>query len=202
MTEAVNMNIPETIELTDSDYAAQNKFRVLKEGWFRFEVAGVKKTVSSKKGTFGLKIRCNPLDEEGIPQKVSCFKDLWLPVANPNVPGHKAPRTLGFVQELSLALDPNFPRYPRKTGHGTYETQDGQEVDLAKKKEVAAEIDRMCGANVEKWWEDPTTLQDKVFYGQVIHEDGMDGNTYAKIERVRPTPPETGEPIITEDFVA
>lgn len=146
--------VPETITYTDADMNAQNvpREKVPVDHWARYVIARTKKTVSEKKGTLGLRLTLNPLTEDGeVDTGIQEFHTLWMPFANPNKPGHTAPRTRKMMYNFLKSIEPDFRPYPTKDADGNW-VMDGQILEEDQRKEVFDTAHRQVMDKVQNLW--------------------------------------------------
>jgi len=194
---AVNQTIPETINWSEDDVAKALSFPKLREGWMEFVVQGAK-TAVTKRGHLSIILTVAPVDLEGQAKSPSIRHQLTLPLTNPEVEGHTAPRTFGFVQSYLVATNPDtFGRFPKSVGNGIFLGVDGQEMDLDEYKIVKEAMTKKVLDEIKGRWANLNAFEGETFYGLV--EANGDQGQYRNIGKLQGELPD-GVEAITSDF--
>lgn len=179
--------------------AKRSRFKTLKTGWMRAVVNKGFKRDKTSKGNLRITRRVSPVDASG--RKVdggSAKLEIYPTVPNPAVAGHKAPNTLFGNYCLARAMDPDFPRYPRKDGPN-YLDADGGGIDSTAYEDLTKQVDSAVVKRSVELYNKPELMDNEVLFVLIEHDVGKNGEIYTRASRTRGEPPED-EPVITEDF--
>ena len=183
--------VPEEISFTETEMNAEETFELLPEGSYRLGVTTVR-GIAKKDGDLTLLIECRAQDAEERPFGPEVTAWVTIPKANPNVPGHQAPKTYD-VRKFAGALDVNFPKFAMYNSETkTFLTDSGDVVDSTAAKALKAEANKAARVISGKWWNNKDLLIDEMFYAQVYHNvSKKNGNTYANVRTstLSATPP-------------
>jgi hypothetical protein len=195
-----NQEVPDFLDYNDVDFEDMGKRKIVAEGWVKCVVTGYQKRVTNAKKNLELMLFLAPLDANDKPIKTTIPFKLYPPVANKAVAGHTAPDTIRPCYGFARSINPEFPRYPKKDGTGTYTASDGTKLDKKAYQLEQNRIDAEVRKASVKWWNDPEALKQEIVYVKVKHNLGQDGNTYHEAQFVLGEPP-TNETVLTENFL-
>jgi len=191
--------VPTLLPFSNDDVKRNAAVDRLAEGWYRFVIDRAQTSVAES-GTFQIVTNNAPLeDPEDGDSRVgpSIRNSLTIPLANPEVEGHKAPNTLGICQSFFCALSKEHPRFPRKDKESGLLLFRGEEIEREEVAEKREEVVGLVHETLSNLWQDPEQLVDEAFFGEVIHN-----GDYANIKKVVAELPEGAELVPPGQFRA
>jgi len=195
----MNLDIPEEISYTESDVNDTLAKTVLREGWYGFRVIKADRKVSATSGNLRISNKVAPLkdvdNDDSIVAYLGVFHQLVLPIPNPNIEGHKKPKTTGFCLNFLRAVGFDIPLHPhREDGEWEY---DGDPIEVGEINECKKRTNALVLAACKEVWSDPSQLEGRVFFAKAIHNGDF---VNLQSGQMQPEMPEDEELVDSEDF--
>ena len=139
----MNLVVPESLNLDYDSIAKGAMGKTMREGAYCKFLITREERKASARGHLMVACTMSPLtdpDDNGSAAPVSVRSSLCLPVANPDVPGHKAPNTGGLCREFISAFLVDTvgtpPVYDRETRTFSFRGKDGIPGELGDELKV------------------------------------------------------------------
>jgi hypothetical protein len=174
-----DVETPTTFGFTEQDAIDNTKDEHLPlEQWYRFRVEDNRfkvTTTGDNPGTYTFSLRCSaladPNDVQGDVFGPSAWLNVAVPKVNPDVPGHKKPKSYQtYLSACAMrALFPDeLPDPPYREGGALI--YNGDEIDNADEKACKAEAMRMVQDKLEEMLGDTSIAVDRAFYGFFVEK--------------------------------
>jgi hypothetical protein len=163
---------PTSFGFTEKDIMDDAREETLPLGqWYRFRIADCQYKLSQKGKNPGshmfnwrLRALADPNDPNGDVFGPTAWHNLTVPVQNPDVPGHKKPRTMGLVISAIRAIFPDeIPDMPEKDEDGVW-VYNGDAIDSDSVEESKEEVRALVRDKLDEILEDTSICVDRCFY--------------------------------------
>ena len=168
----VDVSTPTALPFTEEDIAQDaarddlpnDKHYRLRITEARFKVTDKGTNPGSHMFSFPCRALANPDEPEGDLVGPSVWQNLIVPRLNPDVPGHKKPKTAGLVAQFFRAIFPDdIPDMPYKNENGELE-YNGEVIEKEDDDKCRQEVMAIVHDKIDELYEDRSIVVDKVFY--------------------------------------